>query len=129
MKFTSSIFTLALSSLLFIGCKESNSKAEEATSTTPTTTVTESNKEVVAAKPETASFNIEGMSCAVGCARTIEKKLASTEGIQEAKVDFDKKEATVNFDADVISPEKIQEIVEKAADGKTYKVSDIKVKA
>lgn len=126
MKFTSSIFTLALSTLLFIGCKESNSKAEEANSTT---SPTEIKKNTIAAKPETASFTIDGMSCAVGCAKTIEKKLAATNGVQEAKVDFDKKEATVNFDAAVITTEKLQEIIEKAADGKTYTVSDVKVKA
>lgn len=126
MKFSSSIFTLALSTLLFMGCKETNSKAEE---TTSTSSATEIKKNTIAAKPETASFTIDGMSCAIGCAKTIEKKLAATDGVQEAKVDFDKKEATVNFDAAVITPEKLQEIIEKAADGKTYKVSDVKIKA
>ncbi|MGV9003016.1 heavy-metal-associated domain-containing protein [Flavobacterium sp.] len=126
MKFTSSILTLALSTLLFIGCKETNSKAEESKTITSTTEI---KKNIIAAKPETASFTIDGMSCAIGCAKTIEKKLAATQGVQEAKVDFDKKQATVNFDADVISPEKLQEIVEKAADGKTYTVSAIKIKA
>ena len=126
MKFSSSIFTLALSTLLFIGCKETNSKVEE---TTSTSSATEIKKNTIAAKPETASFTIDGMSCAIGCAKTIEKKLAATDGVQEAKVDFDKKEATVNFDAAVITPEKLQEIIEKAADGKTYTVSDVKIKA
>ena len=123
MNFSKSLMFIALAGVMFTSCKETASEnladAEDAAVVEKT----------VALQPETASFSIEGMSCAVGCAATIEKKLASTEGIQEAKVDFDKKEATVNFDADVISPEKIQEIVEKAADGKTYKVSDIKVKA
>ena len=126
MKFSSSIFTLALSTLLFIGCKETNSKIEE---TTSTSSPTEIKKNTIAAKPETASFTIDGMSCAIGCAKTIEKKLAATDGVKEAKVDFDKKEATVNFDAAVITPEKLQEIIEKAADGKTYTVSDVKIKA
>ena len=44
-------------------------------------------------------------------------------------IDFDKKEATVSFDAAVLSPEKISETVEATADGKTYKVSDVKIKA
>jgi periplasmic mercuric ion binding protein len=127
MKFTSSLFTLALSSLLFIGCKETNSKSEEIKNAT--TSTTETKKNVIAAKPETASFKIDGMSCAIGCAKTIEKKLNATNGVQEANVDFDKKEATVSFDAAVVTPEKLQEIVEKAADGKTYKVSDLKIKA
>ena len=121
MKITKTLALFALTSFLMVSCK--NEKAE----TTESASTEQSQEQP--AQLATASFSIEGMSCAVGCARTIEKKLASTEGIQEAKVDFDKKEATVNFDAAVISTEKIQEIVEKAADGKTYKVSDIKVKA
>ena len=127
MKFTSSLVTLALSLLLFISCKETGNKVE--TDANETSTVTEAKKYTVAAKPETATFKIDGMSCAVGCARTIEKKLSKTDGVQEANVDFDKKEATVSFDAAVISAEKLQEIVEKTADGKTYKVSDVKIKA
>lgn len=128
MKFTSSIVTLALSSFLLISCKETNNKAEIDANTT-TTSTTESSKNIVAAKPEVATFKIDGMSCAIGCAKTIEKKLNKTEGVQEANVDFDKKEAIVSFDASVVTPEKLQEIVEKTADGKTYKVSDLKVKS
>lgn len=126
MKFTSSIFTLALCTLFLTGCKETNSKTESQTNASDSVTI--ESKKTIATKPETASFTIDGMSCAIGCAKTIEKKLSSTEGVQDAKVDFDKKEATVNFDAAIISPEKIQEIVEKTADGKTYKVSDVKIK-
>lgn len=127
MKLTSSLVALALSSFLFISCKETGSKVE--VETNEVTSVTESNKQTVAVKPEVATFQIDGMSCSIGCAKTIEKKLASTNGVQDAKVDFEKKEATVSFDAAVVSPEKLQEIVEKTADGKTYKVSDLKVKA
>jgi Cu+-exporting ATPase len=127
MKFTNSILTLALSSILFIGCKEANQKAELEETVAPIKE--EVTLKVVASKPETATFKIDGMSCAIGCARTIEKKLATTNGVQDVKVDFDTKEATVSFDADAISSTKIQEIVEKAADGKTYKVSEMKIKA
>lgn len=80
----------------------------------------------VAAKPETASFKIDGMVCAVGCAKTIEKKLASLEGVTKASVDYDKKEATIEFDAAKQTPEQLVKTVEKVGDGKTYKVSDVK---
>jgi copper chaperone CopZ len=62
------------------------------------------------------------MTCAMGCAKTIEKKLADMEGVQKATVDFDKKEATVNFDAAILTPEKLYATVEATADGNTYKV-------
>ena len=90
---------------------------------------TDTKKEVVAAvKPETASFKIDGMTCSMGCAKTIETKLTNLEGVQKETVDFEKKQATVDFDATVQTPEKITKAVESAADGETYKVSDMKVK-
>ena len=55
-----------------------------------------------------------------------EQKMGSTFTIplvvQKATVDFDKKEATVEFDATVLTPEKLYATVEGAADGNTYKV-------
>ena len=47
--------------------------------------------EIAAENLETASFTIEGMTCEVGCAKTIESKLAGTDGVSEAKVDFETK--------------------------------------
>jgi len=40
---------------------------------------------------ETASFTISGMTCAIGCAKTIQDELSETDGVQKATVDFDKK--------------------------------------
>jgi copper chaperone CopZ len=50
-------------------------------------------------------------------------------GVQKATVDFDKKEATVDFDAAILNADKIKKTVESAADGETYKVSDLKIKS
>lgn len=121
MRISKSILAFVFTSAILVGCKD---KTTEATSEKETTTTT---KEIAAAtKPETASFHIEGMTCAIGCAKTLEEKLAGMEGVQNAKVDFDKKEATVNFDGDKLSSSDLVKTVETAADGKTYKVSDIK---
>lgn len=120
MNFTKSLLALALSGVLFTSCKES---AAEATETITTETST---NETVAVQPETASFSIEGMSCSIGCAKTIEKELAGMDGVQSATVDFDTKMAKVEFDATKQSAEKLVEAVEAAADGKTYKVADVK---
>jgi copper chaperone CopZ len=120
MNFTKSLVTLGIASSLLFSCKDTASKPAanhetEATATTEKTTA-------VAAKPETTSFKIDGMTCAMGCAKTIEKELADMEGVQKATVDFDKKEATVEFDAAVLTPDKLYATVEGAADGNTYKV-------
>ena len=50
------------------------------------------------AKYAKAEFTVEGMTCAIGCAATIEKKIAKMEGVKSAKVDFDKKLAMVEYD-------------------------------
>jgi copper chaperone CopZ len=120
MNFTKSLVTLGIASSLLFSCKDTASKpaANNETEVTATTEKTPA----VAAKPETASFKIDGMTCAMGCAKTIEKELAEMEGVQKATVDFDKKEATVEFDAAVLTPDKLYATVEGAADGNTYKV-------
>jgi Cu+-exporting ATPase len=122
MKFSKSIVGLALATVLFIGCKNANSKPTEVKEEATT------NKEIAAAtKPETATFHIEGMTCAIGCAKTIEEKLAEMDGVQNAKVDFETKTAIVNFDLDKLKSEDLSKAAESCADGKTYKVSDMKL--
>lgn len=119
MKITKAILSLVLVTALFFSCKKEENK-------------TEAGKETVqkvatpAVKPETMTFHIEGMTCAVGCAKTIEEKLSKMNGVQKAVVDFDKKQATVNFDLDKLTTEDIVKAVEATADGKTYKVSEVK---
>ena len=72
-------------------------------------------------QPKKAELTIEGMTCAIGCAATIEKKLNQTDGIAEAKVDFDEKKAYVTFDETVLNPLKIKAVIEGV--GKAYKVT------
>ena len=123
MNFTKSLLTFGLASTLLFSCKDTASKPIAGSDKTNT------KKEVaVAAKPETASFKIDGMTCAMGCAKTIESKLSKMNGVQKATVDFDKKQATVEFDAAVISPENLSKTVESTGDGETYKVSGMQTK-
>lgn len=122
MKISKGIIGLALASVLFVGCKNSESKPTEVKEE-----VTAKKEIAAATKPETASFHIEGMTCAMGCAKTIEKKLADMDGVQSATVDFDAKTATVNFDLDKLKSEDLVKTTEACADGKTYKVSDVKI--
>ncbi|WP_162127031.1 heavy-metal-associated domain-containing protein [Flavobacterium phycosphaerae] len=122
MNFTKSLLACGLASTMLLSCKDTASKP---TAETKETTATEK-KQTVAVKPETASFKIDGMTCAIGCAKTIEEKLSKMDGVQKATVDFDKKEATINFDASVLTPEKLVQAVESTGDGATYKVSNVK---
>ena len=125
MNFTKSISTIMLASLLFVSCKE---KTSETVSTTKKTEATapKVKKEIATANLQTASFTVEGMTCAVGCAKTIQEELSGLDGVQKATVDFDKKLATVSFDKTIQTPESLTKVVEATADGKTYTVSNMK---
>ncbi len=71
-----------------------------------------------------AEFNIEGMTCAIGCAKTIEKKLAKMDGVKYAKVDFEKKLAQVEYDESIVNTVSLENTVTKASD--SYSVNDMK---
>jgi copper chaperone CopZ len=123
MKFTKIITALAISGLVFVSCKKeedknlANIKAVESP---------KEHKTIAAENVQTASFTIEGMTCAVGCAKTIEKELSNLEGVEKAAVDFDKKTATVTFDKTIQNPESLTKVVQETGDGKTYKTSHVK---
>ncbi len=121
MNITKSLVTLGIASAMFFSCKDTASKPAT-DNTTEKVTATQQKAPATAAKPETANFKIEGMTCSMGCAKTIEKELAHMNGVQKATVDFDKKEATVEFDAAVLTPEKLYAAVEATGGGSTYKV-------
>ena len=116
MKVTKTIFALAFVTLLTASCKKE-------TATTETTAETPKKEVVIAAENvQTASFEIQGMTCAIGCAKTIEEELGALEGVQKATVDFDSKKATVVFDKTIQNQDNLTKVVEATADGKTYKV-------
>ncbi len=119
-----SILALVIAGITLVSCKKEETTTNTNTKVVTETTINKDSKTV--AKAETTTFNIEGMTCAMGCAKTIENKLAGLDGVQKASVDFEKKTATVEYDAAVQTPEKLVETVEAVADGKTYKVSNVK---
>lgn len=123
MKFTKIIASLAIAGLVFVSCKKEEDK--NLANIKPLET-TKEQKAIAAENVQTASFKIEGMTCAMGCAKTIEKELSNLDGVEKAAVDFDKKTATVTFDKTVQNQESLTKIVQETGDGKTYKVSDFK---
>ena len=121
MNFSKSFLALGIALTLFLSCKDAASKP------TMENKKLKTEGTVVVINPKTASFEIEGMTCAMGCAKTIETKLAKMDGVQKASVDFEKKQATVNFDASVLTSKKLKQIIESVGDGETYKVLGMKV--
>lgn len=121
MKTSKILLGLAFLSLVFGSCKN---ETEPETITVAVETI-DSKKEIssdaVIAKAE---FTIEGMTCAMGCAKTIEKKLSNMEGVKSATVDFENKLAMVEFDEATITTTALEETVKNA--GKDYSVSGMK---
>lgn len=120
MKNLKNIGLALLITLSFASCKQENKEVAKE----------EIKKEVVTeadlAKMQTASFTIDGMTCAMGCAKTIENKLAEQAGVGQAVVDFETKIATVKFDAEKQSLESLTKTIEGVAGGDSYKVTESK---
>jgi len=117
-----------LGGVFLVGCKSETKKEVEQAETVEQveTTATETNE--VAGNMEQATFQIEGMTCALGCAKMIEGKLTGLQGVKEATVDFDSKTATVVFDDAKQNGESLTQTVQKIANG-SYKVENLEVKA
>lgn len=64
----------------------------------------------VSAANSTVTIRIDGMHCK-NCAASIQKKLKATEGVEDVRVSFEKKEAWVKFDDQKISVAKIREVI------------------
>ena len=67
------------------------------------------------------------MSCEVGCAKTIEKKLAKLDGVSKAKVDFKKEIASIEFDKTKIDNSLLISTVNSIGDNETYKVIKLEI--
>lgn len=124
MKIINSIAIIAIASLTFTSCKKNTTEVSKEITKTETPKV---KKPIAPENLQSASFTIEGMTCAMGCAKTIEKELSELDGVEKAIVDFDKKIATVSFDKSVQNQESLTKIVQATGDGNTYKVLDFKL--
>lgn len=120
MKSYKYILTLAFLISLIISCKNEKSaeiKTVEINQESPEQVDTNA----IYAKAE---FTVSGMTCEIGCAKTIEKKLAQMEGVKSAKVDFNRKLAMVEYNENKVNPTSLEETVTSVA--KVYEVSDMK---
>jgi mercuric ion binding protein len=59
---------------------------------------------VLAATPKTVTLAVQNMTCEL-CPVTVKKSLEKVPGVSAVKVDFDKKTATVTYDADKSQPD------------------------
>lgn len=122
MKVFKNIAFVALISMFVVACKNETQpevKTVDMSEVTPKTNTLDPN-----AHYAKAEFDIEGMTCAMGCAKTIEKKIGAMEGVKSAKVDFDNRLAMVEYDDAKVTPMSLEQTVKKAGD--IYSVKNMK---
>jgi Cu+-exporting ATPase len=120
MKTMKHILMLAVMATFALSCKNKTAP-EVKTVEVKTETVKKLDPNATYAKAE---FTIDGMTCAIGCAATIQKKISKMNGVKSATVDFDRKLAMVEYNEAKVNPTTLEETVTKVSD--TYKVSDMK---
>jgi len=106
MKVQKIIFSIAIACFVLTGCK----------------------KEVKEIKKENVSLAISGMTCEIGCAKTIQSKLSKKEGVLNAKVIFTDSIANIEFDANTTSKKDLIAFVSGIAGGELYKASETSTK-
>ena len=96
-----------------ISCSETTAQSSETT------------QEVV--KNSLMTMSIEGMTCAMGCARAIENELKNVEGVSSAVVDFESATASVEFNSGLVSETGLIDFVNDYRDG-SFKATTVAVK-
>ena len=105
MKIQKILFSVAIACFLLTGCKS------------------EAKKETLAVNKQNVSLAISGMTCEIGCAKTIQSKLSKKEGVLNAKVVFKDSIANIEFDANTTSKKDLIAFVDGIAGGDLYKAS------
>jgi len=121
MKTLKLVLGIALFSVVLWSCKNEVEPKIETIEVAETKAVKEMDANANLAKAE---FTIDGMTCAIGCAKTIEKKLSKMEGVKSATVDFDTKLAMVEYDEAKVTTTSLEKTVVKTSE--QYIVSDMK---
>jgi periplasmic mercuric ion binding protein len=103
------------------GCSNEGAQNSDAAETTFTEKVVEADEDGAV-----AFMAIEGMSCEVGCAKFINKKLSVAEGVLASEIDFEEGIAKVSFDPEKTNAKDLAGMVNKLNDGQ-YKVVNVEV--
>jgi copper chaperone CopZ len=110
MKVKKIVFSVIITCFILTGCKENKATKNEI-------------------KKENVSLAISGMTCEIGCAKTIQSKLSKKEGVLDAKVVFTDSIATIVFNANTTSKKDLIAFVDGIAGGDLYKASETSKKA
>lgn len=62
-------------------------------------------------------MKVDGMVCAMGCAKFIQDKVAEKEGVKDSKVDFESGIAYFTFNENALSAEDLEKFIDEIHDG------------
>lgn len=103
----------------FIACETKTAEKETSSKTI---------KETPATHNSTSKFSIEGMTCEIGCVRTVKSHLSKMNGVLAINMDFDTSRtinfSTIEYDKNMVSEEEMQAEIESIANG-IYHVTEI----
>ena len=113
------LLALLISSISISSCSFNDAK---------TNTKASKNEVAKILKTESVSLAISGMTCEIGCAKTIQSKLSKKQGVTKANVIFTDSIATIEFDPNKTSTEDLTSFINGIAGGNLYTASEIKSK-
>lgn len=117
MRFFKYLSLSLLLSLISIQCTSEKATQKSTQKTTA---------QVLEQKPMALQLHISGMTCEIGCARTIQSKLSKKEGVLDAKVIFTDSIAKINYNANAITSTEIISFINGIAGGDMYTASELK---
>ena len=113
MKFLQISSVLFILTFSFTACSTESKKKPEIEEAS-----TENNQKI--------AFQITGMTCEIGCAKTIQSKLSKKAGITSAKVIYKDSIGLVEYNQNIISKEEISALVNGIAGGNMYRTENVK---
>ena len=125
-------FLITFSFLLLLGC--SSDPTNESVETVAMVDVPVTINEIEVGNPDDvktiAELEIEGMTCAIGCAKMINKTVNDLDGVKFAEVNFDADNpidyAVVEYNPEEINELEMAAVIQRMVDGQ-YKVNNIVV--
>jgi len=111
-------------------CSSTPEKTADAASDTAAATI----EKVITEKPVAegqnmnmmANLGINGMTCAMGCAKSIETNIAQMEGVVSCQVDFENKIAHVEFEDTKVSEDDMIQFIQEYHGGQ-YEVTTVEL--
>lgn len=101
------LFLLAVAALIFQACQGSGADAGE-TSPTPVPAI-----EIAAANLDSASFDVEGMTC-TGCEDAVKRAVGALDGIAGVEASHETGKTTVHFDRTIVDGQALKATIESA---------------